>query len=167
MYGTIQRFALLEYGLGLEIARSSEPGSNFFLCAAPQSILFHDLHMYNANMKYEKAVCLVGRKKHAEGITKRTCPDCRAFRQRRWRLSPKGIAATSKRNRSLKKHPGYYAKMEVFKAVRSGRLKKAAEKTCADCGDRASVYDHRDYRKPLVVEAVCRSCNHRRGAATK
>jgi len=34
---------------------------------------------------------------------------------------------------------------------------------CADCGRRALQYDHRDYRKPLDVVPVCRSCNCRRG----
>lgn len=36
---------------------------------------------------------------------------------------------------------------------------------CADCGERAEQYDHRDYEKPLDVQPVCRKCNLRRGPA--
>lgn len=34
---------------------------------------------------------------------------------------------------------------------------------CADCGEPAYCYDHRDYRKPIDVQPVCRACNQRRG----
>jgi len=34
---------------------------------------------------------------------------------------------------------------------------------CADCGKPAAEYDHRDYKKPLDVEPVCRHCNQARG----
>lgn len=37
--------------------------------------------------------------------------------------------------------------------------------SCVDCGGIAHQYDHRDYRKPLDVVPVCRSCNQRRGRA--
>ena len=53
----------------------------------------------------------------------------------------------------------------VAVAVREGRLPRPATLTCADCGKPATCYDHRDYTKPLQVEAVCRSCNNVRGAA--
>lgn len=36
---------------------------------------------------------------------------------------------------------------------------------CVDCGKPAHDYDHRDYRKPLEVVPVCRSCNLKRGPA--
>lgn len=36
---------------------------------------------------------------------------------------------------------------------------------CVDCGNGATEYEHRDYNKPLAVEPVCRTCNHRRGSA--
>jgi hypothetical protein len=37
---------------------------------------------------------------------------------------------------------------------------------CVDCKrKRATVYDHRDYLKPLQVDAVCHHCNVRRGPA--
>jgi len=36
---------------------------------------------------------------------------------------------------------------------------------CVDCGNPASVYDHRDYLKPLEVDPVCRVCNSKRGPA--
>jgi hypothetical protein len=36
---------------------------------------------------------------------------------------------------------------------------------CVDCGKTAHGYDHRDYRKPLDVVPICRSCNYKRGPA--
>lgn len=36
---------------------------------------------------------------------------------------------------------------------------------CVDCSGAAVEYDHRDYRQPLAVEPVCRSCNLKRGPA--
>jgi len=53
----------------------------------------------------------------------------------------------------------------VYRAVRSGVLPKAKTLTCVDCSKPAEHWDHRDYRKPLVVEAVCRVCNFNRGPA--
>lgn len=55
----------------------------------------------------------------------------------------------------------------VMVAMREGRLPHLIDENseCADCGDRASVYDHRDYRMPLNVVPVCDSCNLRRGPA--
>jgi len=44
-------------------------------------------------------------------------------------------------------------------------LKKQRTK-CADCHERAVVYDHRLYSEPLKVEPVCKSCNGRRGFAS-
>ena len=35
--------------------------------------------------------------------------------------------------------------------------------SCVDCRQPASVYDHRDYLKPLDVEPVCQSCNSKLG----
>lgn len=57
----------------------------------------------------------------------------------------------------------------VVKAVLSGELAnlKNSEVPCVDCGARASYYDHRDYTKPLTVEAVCRSCNCKRGTTPR
>ena len=34
---------------------------------------------------------------------------------------------------------------------------------CADCDAPAAEYDHRDYKKPMEVEPVCRACNQARG----
>lgn len=34
---------------------------------------------------------------------------------------------------------------------------------CFDCGEPACEYDHRDYKKPMEVEPVCRACNQARG----
>lgn len=34
---------------------------------------------------------------------------------------------------------------------------------CVDCGVPATCYEHRDYYRPLLVEATCQGCNIRRG----
>lgn len=34
---------------------------------------------------------------------------------------------------------------------------------CDDCGKAAQEYDHRDYKKPLEVDPVCKACNFARG----
>jgi hypothetical protein len=60
---------------------------------------------------------------------------------------------------------GAVAHRRVGYAIRAGRLQRAAERLCADCGQPARMYDHRDYTKPLDVEPVCGSCNQHRGAA--
>lgn len=49
--------------------------------------------------------------------------------------------------------------------IKAGRLPHPSTLTCADCNGPASEYEHRDYNKPLSVEPICRSCNHRRGPA--
>lgn len=54
--------------------------------------------------------------------------------------------------------------------IRTGRLihlksDGSAGVPCVDCGDPATGYDHRDYRKPLEVDPVCNPCNRRRGVA--
>lgn len=54
---------------------------------------------------------------------------------------------------------------KVNNAIRAGGLPAASSLDCEDCGERAEVYDHRDYSRPLAVAAVCESCNRRRGPA--
>jgi hypothetical protein len=54
----------------------------------------------------------------------------------------------------------------VRRAVIKGVLPdlKKQEVMCIDCKvRRATVYDHRDYTKPLEVDPVCASCNILRG----
>lgn len=49
-------------------------------------------------------------------------------------------------------------------AVRNGDLPKLdGSVPCADCGKPADEYDHRDYKKPMEVDPVCRVCNQARG----
>jgi hypothetical protein len=51
----------------------------------------------------------------------------------------------------------------VAKAVKSGRLPRASNCECVDCGRVAAVYDHRDYRSPHLVDPVCKQCDSKRG----
>lgn len=55
----------------------------------------------------------------------------------------------------------------VRRAVAKGAIKdlRADHVGCADCGARATCYDHRDYARPTDVVAVCHRCNLRRGPA--
>lgn len=54
----------------------------------------------------------------------------------------------------------------VYAAIQRGELAKLdGSVACVDCGKPADVYDHRDYAKPLEVQAVCKRCNRRRGPA--
>ena len=53
----------------------------------------------------------------------------------------------------------------VSDAKRRGDIPKADTLTCVDCGAPASVYDHRDYSKPMAIKPVCRACNVFRGPA--
>lgn len=54
---------------------------------------------------------------------------------------------------------------EVSKAVKRGELVPATHFVCTDCGAPATEYEHRNYRRPLDVDPVCRSCNIKRGPA--
>lgn len=58
-----------------------------------------------------------------------------------------------------------WAQNKLNVAIRNGQVMKACAFRCKDCGKPAQVWDHRDYNKPLEVEAVCRGCNARRGPA--
>jgi len=57
------------------------------------------------------------------------------------------------------------AAYEVARAIRQGRLPhlRKVRLPCVDCGSVAENWEHRDYNKPLKVEAVCHSCNLLRG----
>lgn len=57
------------------------------------------------------------------------------------------------------------ARGRVFSAVQRGDLDRPELFECADCDARATQWDHRDYRKPLDVEAVCDPCNRKRPPA--
>ena len=52
------------------------------------------------------------------------------------------------------------------RAILKGKFPRLTEVMipCVDCGERATDYDHRDYRQPLMVVPTCRSCNLLRGA---
>jgi len=57
------------------------------------------------------------------------------------------------------------ASQKVKRAVEEGKLVDLKKNVvpCVDCGSRATMYDHRDYNKPLDVYPVCASCNVCRG----
>jgi hypothetical protein len=74
---------------------------------------------------------------------KRSCVDCEDLRQKAKEAAVRKIKAE----------------------IKAGRMPPAATHKCVDCGEPASMYDHRDYSKPLEVSPVCRSCNWERGPA--
>lgn len=51
----------------------------------------------------------------------------------------------------------------INSAIARGEMLRATLLKCVDCGRQATCYDHRDYSKPLDVDAVCRGCNNKRG----
>ena len=54
----------------------------------------------------------------------------------------------------------------VCRAIKAGNLIHPTKLVCTDCKiQMASVYEHRDYAKPLEVDPVCQRCNMRRGPA--
>ncbi len=57
----------------------------------------------------------------------------------------------------------YRAIARVNGAIRRGVLPHPKNYPCADCGQPAGYYDHRDYLKPLEVSPVCNVCNQMRG----
>ena len=57
------------------------------------------------------------------------------------------------------------AQRTIMELIKSGGLAPPSKFKCRDCGGRAYCYDHRDYNKPLIVQPVCRSCNHKRSTA--
>ena len=61
-----------------------------------------------------------------------------------------------------------WAHAKVGKAIKAGLLVnlRNVRVKCVDCRwRRASMYDHREYRRPLDVQPVCRRCNIKRGHA--
>jgi hypothetical protein len=53
----------------------------------------------------------------------------------------------------------------VAKAIKNGSLPNPKTLMCVDCGAPAVCYEHRDYRKPLDVDPVCKRCDCIRGTA--
>ena len=51
----------------------------------------------------------------------------------------------------------------VEQEILAGRLPPVKNLACVDCGEPAVCYDHRDYSKPIDVDAVCKSCDASRG----
>jgi len=56
---------------------------------------------------------------------------------------------------------------KVSRAIYKGLLPRLSIEVvlCIDCGERAFIYEHRDYDKPLEVDPVCHRCNSKRGHA--
>lgn len=68
------------------------------------------------------------------------------------------------RRETLMSKRRYAAYQAVKFALISGFLPPVHFLKCFDCGRQAQCYDHRDYRKPLDVWPVCKSCDAKRGA---
>lgn len=105
-----------------------------------------------------------------KGISKRfPCRDCGATNGVRGSGGNLGLYMCDNcREKSGRKDlnaPPYIAHREVARARKRGELPDPRSLPCADCGIQAIEYDHRDYSKPLKVDAVCRGCNIRRGPA--
>lgn len=104
------------------------------------------------------------------------CGDCRkdadGFWRKQWEAFGEWKASRQKlihkprlRCKSQSRPWTGFAMALVAKAIRRGILESVKGKRCIDCGRPARVYDHRYYSRPLEVQAVCWSCNNRRGHA--
>lgn len=102
------------------------------------------------------------------------CLDCNRIKATRQHEAAKRGAEKRKRNNPNFGIPQYAERLwqqrshaAVQLAIKTRLLPdlKSGSYACADCGDVAHEYDHRDYGRPLEVEPVCRSCNRRRGTA--
>jgi putative transcriptional regulator len=91
---------------------------------------------------------LTGRSIHA-----RLCFDCANNRKRGKYQKNRLLKNDNEIGREITKH-----------AVKVGFLLHPSNYICMDCNRRqAECYDHRDYNKPLDVDAVCLQCNSKRG----
>lgn len=59
------------------------------------------------------------------------------------------------------------ARRAIMKRVAERKMPPASKLKCVDCGSAAREYDHRDYSKPLLVDAVCRPCHTARTKADR
>jgi len=87
--------------------------------------------------------------------------------QRRYREQNREAIQTRARER-YKKDPHVRARRLIQQRVQKGRMPRASDLKCKDCGNQAEEYDHYlGYEKPFdsMVEAVCRPCHLRRETA--
>jgi len=103
--------------------------------------------------------CLGTKKPHENGLQRRNCRHCKAAYARGSRAR-----GYKEKPRQLPKNQ-YSAKLAIYNAVRRGALPNVKTLACVDCNEPATVYEHRDYLKPLEVEPVCHRCNKHRGPA--
>jgi hypothetical protein len=97
-----------------------------------------------------------------EGI-RQSCRLCRIQYYKKYREDGRYDVVRKERWDKLKHSPMAKAKAKINSRIQYSGMKRAAEFLCVDCGDKASVYDHRDYNKPYEVDPVCRKCNLKRG----
>lgn len=107
--------------------------------------------------------CPSGGEVHAKKVK---CKACQRERHKRyWKSEGYTQRVKTKyqpeRRRSLRARAWNALNGLIYK----GGWPKASTKLCVDCGAQAQVWDHRDYHKPFDVEAVCKSCNAKRGPA--
>jgi hypothetical protein len=90
------------------------------------------------------------------------CAKCATPATGYWKLSYWGLCSRCHRVEFEAQEAG----RKIFQAAkRKGQFGKVTDYSCVDCGKRAQVWEHRDYRKPLEVEPCCYSCNQKRGPA--
>jgi hypothetical protein len=86
-------------------------------------------------------------------------------RMHKFRSTEKGRESLKKDRNRIRGTAQKRAYYQIEWLVRTGKIPRARDMTCSDCGEPAQVYDHRDYSMPKDVTPVCRKCNASRGTA--
>lgn len=58
-----------------------------------------------------------------------------------------------------------WARNQLVSAALAGKVDYPYKHPCKYCGNQASIWEHRDYSAPTVVDYVCASCNCKAGPA--
>lgn len=139
--------------------------------------MFHTKHYHgNTSPKRVCVSCKTPKERSDFAPGKRQCNDCAAasqtIRQKQitaWRRQHGAAAQRAWRERNPTYDSQYYqanrrrriARSTLNRAIRLGKLPRAADCACAQCGQPAHEYHIADHTQPLAATPVCRACNRR------
>lgn len=96
-------------------------------------------------------------------------PKHRAATKQWLRNTEEGREAVRRGNRVsyLKNREKHIARSTVKAYANKGKIPKATDCKCTDCGIQAEEYHHEDYSKPLDVIPLCKPCHLQRHVSQK